>query len=251
MTSLASVWSTHRCVKHVDGLLNTAWLHVVSADDGYDRRLSENPLMLTSGSTAIEWGDVPMGKHAAFIEIRGKASAWPDRHSGERGDTRSKPCFFSRIGEEIIVAGESRTRELSKNDRSEDQDCASESSNEWPLLQHLKQISSSSHAQFASFPATRNSNAPTLGTQSDEEPRWCGVIGWESVSMHEVVAAFLRSEWYKQEHDQWRGVQPFEEAVRSLDTTSDHMNVLRAMLMATPRKTNMLRTLPVDTRSRV
>ena len=226
------------CVKNLREPSESAWLHVVSADNGYGPHLSsDNPIPLAPGSTSIVWNNVPMGAHAAFIELRlqGGGAAPHQRQ-------RSKPCIFSRISEiPGRVPGESGGRDTG----GEDNEVGEGSDDEWPLLEHLRRM----RQQHLDAPVEREPSSPgrcpgpplgarPLPTRSRKaaEEEWCGVAGWQPVGMHDVVAAFLQAEWYKEEHRVWRGVEPMQSAVRYPDTSDDNQNVLRAMLMATPRK---------------
>ena len=252
VTLLACVKNTHQ--PHV-----SAWLHVVSADSGYDRTSSSaNPILLEPGSTAIAWTDVPAGQHAAFVEIRTSLPTFPDPHSSiAEATARSLPSIFTVSRERPHASPRHyRAQDASSESRPRRNGPAehNQATGDWPLLHHLRSLSQ------RGLTGTGNINTQQAQTRAAEPPqsrerrhesrtpRWCGVSDWETVSLHEVVAAFLQSEWYKDEHREFRGTEPFESLVLSPNTTSTHENVLRAMLMATPRKINMLRSLPLDTR---
>ena len=239
------------CVKNLASPLFSAWLHVVPAEHGYGRHLrSENPIPLGQGSTAIQWNDAPAGQHASFVEIRASASARvsPYWQAGEQS-VRSMACLFTIVGEQQdrtrTEPGVKGYRSAEANQeghggpRSQHTDHDGDFSDEWPVLHHIERLKNQQRGD------SEESGART----SDAGPQeWCNMSGWTSVSMHEVVVAFLQAEWHKEEHRQWRGDEKVERAVRHPDTNSANENVLRAMLMATPRKINMLRTLPIDTR---
>ncbi len=209
------------CVKNLRAPTASAWLHVVTADAGYGPHLrSDNPVPLAPGSTAIVWTDVPVGSHAAFIEVRGllaapHASFADPLHRAAADAVRSKPCIFSRTGETASV----RPAPATGVGGGEDDDV--ETDDDWPLLRHLRRMKQ------------QPPDAPHVKTAKEE---WCGLAGWQAVNMHEVVAAFLQAEWYKEEHREWRGIEPMQSAVLHPNTSDDNQNVLRAMLMATPRK---------------
>jgi len=231
------------CVKNLRAPTASAWLHVVPADAGYGPHLrSDNPVPLAPGSTAIVWADVPVGSHAAFIEVRGllaapHASFADPLHRATADTVRSKPCIFSRISETASM------RPAPATGAGGGQVDDVESDDEWPLLRHLHRIQQqppdAPHVRAPSGAArgpgaTPRARAARSGKTAEEE--WCGLADWEAVSMHEVVAAFLQAEWYKEEHREWRGMEPMQSAVLHPNTSDDNQNVLRAMLMSTPRK---------------
>jgi hypothetical protein len=237
------------CVKNLREPSESAWLHVVSADNGYGSHLSsDNPIPLAPGSTSIVWNNVPMGAHAAFIELRLRGvGAAPHQRQ------RSKPCIFSRISE--IPGGVSGDGGGGGDACGEENEVGEGSGDEWPLLQHLQRM----RQQHPDAPLERELSSPgrcagpPLGARplparsrkaAGEE--WCGVAGWQPEGIHDVVAAFLQAEWYKEEHRDWRGVEPMQSAVRYPDTSDDNQNVLRAMLMATPRKVLACRASHTD-----
>ncbi len=76
---------------------------------------------------------------------------------------------------------------------------------------------------------------PTVSSRA-QPLTFCGIRGWEEVSVHEVMASFLQSEWYKEEHAEWRSDARAHAAVIRPNISDDNDNVLRAMLLATPRK---------------
>ena len=142
------------------------------------------------------------------------AIVWSDVPAGshvafiEVGPAISRPCFFS-----IDSPLQHNAAAASGRDRSWQAGRRHEPSDEWPIFGHLR---------------SQQRRVEALG--------FCGVSDWQPVSIHEVISAFLKSEWYKEEHRDWRGVEPMESVVHRPDLSSDHENAMRAMLMATPRK---------------
>ena len=68
--------------------------------------------------------------------------------------------------------------------------------------------------------------------------------GWEAVTAHEVMSVFLQSEWYKEEHAEWRNDSRALAAVMRPNISDDNENILRAMLLATPRKVRAVHRSP-------
>lgn len=171
------------CVKNVEHTGEHALLHVVPAAE-YDRSArSLNPVPLQSGATAIVWSDVPFGTHIAFVEL----SPAPSPLGGDSMKVqtrRSKPCMFARGDSKSQAANPRDTapnKEGSEVRQGVPQDGHHDpSTKEWPIFEHLQRQKRISTGENVS-----------LGRV------FCGISGWQPVSVHRAIASFLRSEWYK------------------------------------------------------
>lgn len=171
------------CVKNVEHTGEHALLHVIPAEE-YDRSArSLNPVPLQSGATAIVWSDVPFGSHVAFIELS-RAPSPLGRDSMKVATRRSKPCMFARE-DGMSQAANPRDTTPNKEENGVRQGVPQDgnhdpSTQEWPIFEHLQRQQRISDGENVSLDRV-----------------FCGISGWQPVSVHRAIASFLRSEWYK------------------------------------------------------
>jgi hypothetical protein len=209
------------CVKGIHVAKNgSALLHVLDSQT----HLGNNPVVFTQNECSIAWQDVPYGSYEIFVQVL-------DVTGNEVA--RSPLVQFSRLRNSPRV-GKHQPNQAHGKDRdimyhassmapphpavpSRDQE-----TDDWPIMSTLRAL--------ASGPAM-----PTV-SPGGQAPALCGIRGWEEVSVHEVMASFLQSEWYKEEHAEWRSDARAHAAVHRPNISDENENVLRAMLLATPRK---------------
>ena len=192
----------------------SAFLHVV---DGMTHKGS-NPIPFSKEICSIEWQDVPPGSFETFIEVL-------DKNNNEIA--RSPPVRFSRALQNPQTAGViSHDTDSHLNRRAESRVInhlnftEEKRVDEWPIFTKLRALS------------------------SDNTRSFCGMGGWEAVTAHEVMSVFLQSEWYKEEHAEWRNDSRALAAVMRPNISDDNENILRAMLLATPRKVRAVHRSP-------
>lgn len=238
------------CVKNLENVpRGAAWLHVVDGVRGYPAK-AENPIMLKSGATAIAWAEVPEGAYAAYIAVMDSSGSLL---------TRSQDIKFSKAAETATLGATAshafarhpwqqsaedrrgfpstdtfdKSRTASGDVEEEEEEEGSSDVGEWPLLKQLRKIAAASSQQPAQ-PSREDGGEGEAACSREEsadegraQHKWevCGWDAWEEVSMHEVVASFLKAEWYKEEHAEWRTVPKVDQAVRHPNLQSDNENV--------------------------
>jgi hypothetical protein len=215
------------CVKGVhipkDG---SALLHVLDSQT----HLGSNPVVFSKDECSIAWQDVPYGSYEIFVQVLDVSGIEINR---------SPLVHFSRFPKSKSPSG-NLLNQAHAMDRdtmyhassitpqhpavpSRDQD-----TDDWPIMSTLRAM--------ASGPASMPTASTPTASPRVHPPAFCGIRGWEEVSVHEVMASFLQSEWYKEEHAEWRSDARAHAAVMRPNISHDNDNVLRAMLLATPRK---------------
>jgi hypothetical protein len=194
------------CVKGLSIPTNgSAFLHVV---DG-ETLTGTNPVPFIKESCSIVWQDVPLGSYEVFVQVLDK---------NHRELARSASVRFSRIAGPISKRPAKGQKNVSQSpERIPFQRFNHEpDSEEWPIFSKLQEVTSQPKHKF------------------------CGLTGWEEVSVHEVISVFLQSEWYKEEHAEWRDNPRVHTAVMWPNISDGNENVLRSMLLTTPRKVSLI-----------
>jgi hypothetical protein len=206
------------CVKGIQISMNgSALLHVLDSHT----HIGNNPVVFTDNECSIAWQDVPFGSYEIFVQVLdisgSEIARSPLVHFSRLPDSpQHRPNQAHGINRAIMYHASSISPPRSTVPLLDQE------SDDWPIMSTLRAMTS----------------GPAIPTASSRaQPlTFCGIRGWEEVSVHEVMATFLQSEWYKEEHAEWRSDARAHAAVIRPNISDDNENVLRAMLLATPRK---------------
>ena len=189
------------CVKGIaiptDG---SAFLHVVDGETHF----GSNPVPFMKDACSIVWQDVPVGSYEVFVQvldINDREIARSSAVQFSRTKSAAHPAKLEPGGRNAAASTLDRIPYRQFNHEAADLD-------EWPIFSKLH---NSAH-------------------------QFCGFSGWQEVSVHEVMSVFLQSEWYKEEHAEWRKDSLLHNVVMQPNISDGNENVIRAMLLATPRK---------------